>query len=168
MTFDLERLNSRSLRFWKHISERSRVRPYVLLSIYGSESNGTTFLTLNDHEWLQSTSPRFQSLLYRKGAELGHMLLSKFRKSCMWSAFWPWKGKIRDAQILCSMISGILYGILYIYCWKYINLISIKRICLRVGVSSCPSSLLFWNIPFTLEIYLKNYLTNYLWDRGNN
>ncbi len=43
-------------------------------------------LTLNDFEWAKSRSLRFRSIISRKGAELGHMLLLNInRKAYMGS-----------------------------------------------------------------------------------
>ncbi len=77
---DLERSNSRSLRFWSLIScKRADLCHMVLLNINRKAYMGSpmtlSLLTLSDLERSNSRSLRFRSLISCKGEELGHKLL---------------------------------------------------------------------------------------------
>ncbi len=86
---DLERSNSRSLRFWSLVSrKRAELGHMFLLNInrkpYIGSSMTLSHLTLSDLETSISRSLRYQRLISRKKAELGYMLLlDTNRKSYM-------------------------------------------------------------------------------------
>ncbi len=77
---DLERSNSRSLRFQSLISRKgAKLGPILLLTIkrkpYMVSLITPSLLTLSDLERSKSRSLRFQSLISHKGAELDPMSL---------------------------------------------------------------------------------------------
>ncbi len=92
---DLEKSNSRSLRFRSLLSrKRAELGHMFLLNInrkpYVGSPMALSDLTLSDLEKSTSKSLRYQRLIYRKAAELGHMLLlDTNRKSYMGSSKLP-------------------------------------------------------------------------------
>ena len=77
---DLERSNSRSIRFQSVISHKgAKSGPMLLLTInrksYMASPMTPPLMTLSNLERSKSSSLRFQSLISREGAELGPILL---------------------------------------------------------------------------------------------
>ncbi len=116
---DIERSNSRSLRFQSLVScEYAEIGHMLLLNInrkaYMTSPMILSHLTLSDLERSNSRSLIFRSLISCKGAELGYMLLLNInRKAYMGSPMivtfdleWPWKVNSRLLRFRNLIISS--------------------------------------------------------------
>ena len=108
----------------------------------------SSILTLSDLERSKSRSVGFQSLISRKGAELGHMLLLAInRKPCMASPMTPSHLTLSDpewskSRSLRFWVVGDLYGIDLFICQQFITTLiwmSQKGVLLAAGFSAVPA-----------------------------
>ncbi len=119
-------------------------------------------LTLSDLERSKSRSLRFQSLISRKGAQLGPMLLLNInRKPYMGSPMtinvkfdleWPWKVKVKVTQV-SSGSRCVWYPYIWLRLITTLIWMSQKRICWRRGFSAVPAVFLVksWKLARYLD-----------------